>query len=513
MLSIPGLKDLIKAKEAKRDVESEFADLMKPGGRPPGDFSSYLPFLAKRLDIELLALVEIDQAGKSAGIHAAGRSGLACTLTVPRLDTGGVLSGLLAAREPSVGKAKVFSGDEVFPAGESWCDLIPMDISVPYVFIPLCSLPLPGDTGDAQSNESRRCILAIQDAGAAPDPALVLKASLSASLARFLLALTAWHRYRNTLSILISILNEEGYSIGFVGADGNLHQKYGNGMDRVTADLLAKIRSRSGTDQVMELAPEDADNWEARAYPIGEPTADLQHLVAVRESKGPSHIQARRERLKLLSRFVSSVAHEIKNPLTGIAAGVQYLARKAQPGFEGEETVEFILSEINRLNRIVDDLYKIAKPPQLTFQTVKVKEILGKSLICLSEDITRKRLVVEQHVDSEVPDFDADADRLQQIFINIIKNAVEASPEGGTIRLELSQHGSRAVIRVTDSGPGISPEDREKIFEPFYSTKERGSGLGLCISQRIVDEHGGGIRIETPPGGGTSFVIEIPIRR
>ena len=138
---------------------------------------------------------------------------------------------------------------------------------------------------------------------------------------------------------------------------------------------------------------------------------------------------------------------------------------------------------------------------------------MGKSLICLSEDITGKRLVVEQGLDGEMPDVEADADRLQQIFINIIKNAIEASPEGGTLKVETSVCGSMAVFRVTDTGPGISREDKTKIFEPFYSTKEKGSGLGLCISQRIVDEHGGSIKIETPAGGGASFVIEVPIRR
>jgi signal transduction histidine kinase len=338
------------------------------------------------------------------------------------MDGSGPLSALVAAGEATSGKARVFSRDEVFPAEGTWCDLIPMDSTVEYVFIPLSSLPLPESA--AGLGRGAMCfVLAADDLGAAGAWDLPLRASFAASLIGLSMALQGPPRESGTLSI------------------------------------------------------------------------------------------TGRERLRLLSRFMSSVAHEIKNPLTGIAAGVQYLARKAQAGLEGDETVEFILSEINRLNRIVDDLYRIARPPELVLQQIDLKSILGKSLICLSEGVTSKRIVVEQHIETEIPEIEADPDRLQQVFINIIKNAVEASPEGGTVRLEMSRGESRVIIRVTDGGRGIGREEMEKVFDPFYSTKERGSGLGLCVSQRIIDEHGGSIRIETPAGGGTSFVIEIPIRR
>jgi signal transduction histidine kinase len=222
--------------------------------------------------------------------------------------------------------------------------------------------------------------------------------------------------------------------------------------------------------------------------------------------------ESRGEKLRLLSRFMSSVAHEIKNPLTGISAGVQYLAKKLQPGLAEDETVEFILTEINRLNRIVDDLYKIARPPELVIMPMNLNEVVGKSLLCLSELVMKKRLNVTQDLDEEVPQFEADPDRLQQIMINIMKNAIEASPEQGSLSLETWKDQSQAFVRITDSGPGIPEEAMEHLFEPFYSTKERGTGLGLCISQRIIDEHGGKIRVERPESGGTSFVIELPMR-
>ena len=522
MLSIPGLKDLMRTRDAKREDKVDPVDLFGPMEPLPCGVPSYLLLLASRIGIELLALVEVDEAGKSARIRAAGHMGLSCELTVPRLDCEGVLSKLIADGSPASGKARVFAAGEVFPAGETWCDLIPLDSSVEYVFIPLVSLPTQKQDGGEDAELRGKYLLASRDTSVSVGSGLTLRAGLAASLVALSLAADGRYRKNCTLSVLTKILNEDGYSIGFVDDKGNIGRKYGDGADLITADLVAGLNRHAGnvgsTDGgvrpgPLDISPDASGDLKAKAYPVNAPGAEPQYLVATKQSAQTSQVQTRRERLKLLSRFVSSIAHEIKNPLTGIAAGIQYLARKLQPGLEEDETVEFILSEINRLNRIVDDLYKITRPPELVFQQVCLKEALGRSLICLSEEVTSKRLVVEQDLDASMPDVEADPDRLQQIFINIIKNAVEASPEGGVIRLEIGRADSQAVVRITDSGPGIEREDRERIFEPFYSTKDRGSGLGLCVTQRIVDEHGGNMRIETPPGGGTSFVIEIPIRR
>jgi signal transduction histidine kinase len=141
-----------------------------------------------------------------------------------------------------------------------------------------------------------------------------------------------------------------------------------------------------------------------------------------------------------------------------------------------------------------------------------MNEVVAKSLLSLSERILKKGLTVQQDLQSDLHQFEADADRLQQVIINIIKNAIEASPEKGEIRIETACGGSNIAVRITDSGPGILVEDRERIFEPFFSKKQDGTGLGLCISQRIVDQHGGSIYVEDVPQGGTTFVIELPIR-
>jgi signal transduction histidine kinase len=416
----------------------------------------------------------------------------------------------------------LFSKEEVFPEDGAWCDLVPMDSVVAYVFIPISSMPLPAAAGVSAGACRGRFLLAAEDPGNDREDLLTLKAMVAAGLIGLALTASGWGEDRTKLRILTHILSEEGYSIGVADDSGTLIDKTGAGFDAIKPGPMESLRQQlavsdaedgKGETRPRDLAITDMEGLKITAYPLGKHGTASRHMVTVKECDVASRIRNRREGLKLLSRFISSIAHEIKNPLTGIAAGVQYLAKKMQSGIREDETVEFILSEINRLNRIVDDLYKVAKPPQLALVRIDLNETVSKSLICMSEDITKKRLTVMQELNKALPELEADPDRLQQILINIIKNAIEASPEGGTLAIETFSTDSRVGIRVTDQGAGIGPEDRERIFEPFFSTKERGSGLGLCISQRIVDEHGGSIRVESPEGGGTSFVIELPTGR
>lgn len=447
MLSLPGIKGLIKTRDQKQHAHIDLANLLATEVLEPESRESLLIHLAGKLDLEVVALIEIEREGKAAKMTAVGRCSNVSELTLPALDMGGHIPDLILNAKPASGRAKVFARGEVFPTDGSWCDLIPMDSLVTYAFFPL---PDSGTTADGP-----RFLLVAEHWTEEEDPAFIPRALACAGLVSCLSAASDLRAQASLTRTLSSHLEREGYSVE----------------DRGEAAPVITRRT----------AP-----------------------VAACESRG--------EKLRLLSRFMSSVAHEIKNPLTGISAGVQYLAKKLQPGLAEDETVEFILTEINRLNRIVDDLYKIARPPELMIVPVNLNDVVGKSLLCLSELIVKKRLSVTQNLNEAIPEFDADPDRLQQILINIIKNAVEATPEQGALSLESWKDDSRAFVRITDSGPGISDKAMEHLFEPFYSTKERGTGLGLCISQRIIDEHGGKIMVEQPDGGGTSFVIELPLR-
>lgn len=232
------------------------------------------------------------------------------------------------------------------------------------------------------------------------------------------------------------------------------------------------------------------------------------------------------DRLAVLGRFTSAVAHEIRNPLTGIAAGIQYLDRSQELNADQKENISFILNEVSRLNRIVTDLFKVVKPRSLLYQRVSLEEIIEKSYRSVAEVFKEKNVEFVFNPTGDFPEIEADSDQLVQVFINLLKNAAEAVEENGKVQVNVMEcsdtftpkfssilTGSMVCIEVVDNGVGIPPEDRGKVFEPFYSKKKGGTGLGLFITHSIVQHHGGRILIESEPGKGTKFIIHLPINK
>jgi signal transduction histidine kinase len=225
------------------------------------------------------------------------------------------------------------------------------------------------------------------------------------------------------------------------------------------------------------------------------------------------------DRLAALGRFTSSVAHEIRNPLTGIGMGVQHLSRGIGQDPAQQKSVEFILSEIKRLDRIVQELFDVTHPRRLDLRARPLLETLQRAHQSLELMLAERRLGVAFDAAPGLPDVPHDADQLQQVFINLIKNAAEAAPAGSTIAVRLVPEGRPAgkrpggsvVATVTDQGPGIDEDTSRTLFEPFFTTKPGGTGLGLYISHDIVKRHGGNLTVHSEPGHGATFRVELPL--
>jgi signal transduction histidine kinase len=226
------------------------------------------------------------------------------------------------------------------------------------------------------------------------------------------------------------------------------------------------------------------------------------------------------DRLAALGRFTSSVAHEIRNPLTGIAAGVQYLARALSDGPQ-RENLDFILSEIRRLDRIVQDLFDITHARALHRRVAPLEESARRAVQSLEPDLAGRGITVQVEVAPFTPPVPHDADNLQQVFINLIKNAAEASPDGASIEVAIAvkapprrgraREPGAVMARVTDHGSGISAENLKTIFEPFFTTRAGGTGLGLYVCHEIVKRHAGSLTVQSDLGQGTTFSLELPI--
>lgn len=518
MLSIPVLKGLIRSLEHKRGHADAIA-IAGPDTEAPGDSqgASQLASLAAYLELDVLAVIEVPPGGKSAEITAAGRMGLTTNLAMPLVEEdGGTLAKLIVGAKPKGGRGKVFVTSQIFPRDGNWCDFLPLDSSLTFFFVPVRALPTVVNRSGAANDVF---VLAADLAKAEPDHLLELKTCLAAGLVLLSSGSGQWAPHPEILRACEHFLRTQGYSLWLTDENGNALDLEGRTSDEANPRLVSALKQAIGALHRAAAAGAEAReitlgadrNLKAYAYPVVASNGSPGYMVLANTRPDERYPDLRREWLNLLGRFTSSIAHEIKNPLTGIAAGVQYLAKRLQPGMVEADTVDFILAEIARLNRIVDDLYKIARPPQLVLKSACVNDVVAKSLFCLSEEIVKKRLHLVQRVDKQMPAFQCDPERLQQVLINVIKNAIEASPEGGQIEVTTGFADSRLTVRVKDGGQGVPEADRSKIFEPFFSTKKGGTGLGLCISQAIIGEHGGKMSLDTPPEGGAVFVIDLPV--
>ncbi|GAB4375856.1 MAG: hypothetical protein Kow0042_21620 [Calditrichia bacterium] len=211
------------------------------------------------------------------------------------------------------------------------------------------------------------------------------------------------------------------------------------------------------------------------------------------------------ERLAQMGQMAASVAHEIRNPLSIMRGATDVLKKKYQDS--GDELFAYILSEVDRLNRLVENFLRFSKTQKLNIESVSPKAIIEETCRILSD----QRIAV--NVPDDLPHVRADRDALRQVLINLIQNAVDALHESGRVEISalVSQNRRKQVtIRVEDNGQGIPPEVLKKIWEPFFSTKARGSGLGLTISKQLTEQMGGKIKIHSRENQGTIVQIFLP---
>jgi signal transduction histidine kinase len=233
------------------------------------------------------------------------------------------------------------------------------------------------------------------------------------------------------------------------------------------------------------------------------------------------------DRLATIGRFASTIAHEIRNPLTGIYAGVQFLERTLPPVSPQQETTyRIVCAEIERLDRIVEDMLGSARSPEPDLEETDPNDLVRKTCILLESEAERRGVRIAARLDEALPRVLLDPDLICQVLLNLGRNAVEASPGGGEVAIEttasLGAPGRGALpgaglppgveFRVRDQGPGIAPGERERIFEPFRTSKKGGTGLGLYVSFQIMEKHGGALWVRTEVGKGATFSAWVPYR-
>jgi PAS domain S-box-containing protein len=228
------------------------------------------------------------------------------------------------------------------------------------------------------------------------------------------------------------------------------------------------------------------------------------------------------DKLAALGRFSSSIAHEIRNPLTGIAAGIQYIKRAGKVADDQQENIRFILEEVNRIDRLIGDLMNVVRISDLIFEDTELESVIRNGISSMNEPAKQKSVTIDAVLPEQQKTVSVDADRITQVVINLIKNAIEASYVGGTVTVSLwypedvkdvlfDAVQDFAIIEVRDDGIGLTEEEKSRVFEPFFSKKTGGTGLGLYVTHSIVERHGGYIYVDSQNKSGTVFTVYLPV--
>jgi signal transduction histidine kinase len=223
------------------------------------------------------------------------------------------------------------------------------------------------------------------------------------------------------------------------------------------------------------------------------------------------------KRLAFLGQLAAGLAHEIRNPLSTIGLNLELL----QEDWEDPETekekrtkrkLHVLSKEVLRLQTILEDFLRFAGGHQITRAPVHLTELVDEVLEFVRPQLVEKRVNSRTMYEDDFPLLELDRDAIKQVLLNLVLNAIQAMPEGGELMVRLTIDGkSRAVVDVTDTGEGMPPEVRERVWQPYYSRRKTGTGMGLPLVRRLVEEHDGSISVVSDVGKGTRFTMKLPI--
>jgi two-component system, sporulation sensor kinase E len=250
----------------------------------------------------------------------------------------------------------------------------------------------------------------------------------------------------------------------------------------------------------------------------GGVTEQVGHAMILRditESRRSAQQTIESERFNALTLLAAGVAHEIGNPLNSLHIHLQLIERQAHKldgaaREEFQESIDIARSEVNRLDSIVTQFLRAIRPSKPQLQPENVNMIVEEAVRFFAPEIQDRDIVVEQELRSDLPLLRLDRDQMKQAFYNVIKNSLEAMKRGGILRIRIDRDDTHVLVSFVDTGSGMSAENLSRVFEPYFTTKPSGTGLGLLIVRRIVREHGGELSIESSEGKGLTLTIRLP---
>lgn len=303
--------------------------------------------------------------------------------------------------------------------------------------------------------------------------------------------------------------------LGVAGPLGGLIAGYGitQGLTRSITKLRVRVRDVVHTLQ----ATDSKDGFQLTLTADGDLAAidqQLEQVVHRAEQMMQSLQQQQREilrseQLAALGQLAASIAHEVRNPLTGMKLLVEAALRPVRPQALSEEDLRVIHGEITRLEQTVQHFLDFARPQPLIRNCGDLRDVVSRPVELVRARARQQDVQVRLHLPAEPVPMDLDAGQFGAVVVNLLLNALDAMPHGGCLSIDMEARSPDVVLRITDTGPGIAADLLPRLFTPFVSSKPTGTGLGLNLARRIVEEHGGRIEASNPPEGGACFTIDL----
>ncbi len=322
----------------------------------------------------------------------------------------------------------------------------------------------------------------------------------------FLLATLSWRDPERHMVLLVA-------GAGAVAICGALLVVLTYTVQRPMVELQQKIAQLGSGDLGVSVS------FARRNDEIGDLGRNFNQMVLqLRESRNEIERlhrtqMSRAEHLATLGEMATGLAHEIRNPLAGIAGVIEIIGRDLPSTSPARAVVKDVRQEIARINHIVTDLLQTARPHPPTVHKSNLNTTVEHAVMLGRQQALAKSVEIALHKDPTLPEVEHDSDQIHQVMLNLMLNALQAIDSNGKITVTLRAQGTTAVVEVADNGRGIAPDHLPNIFRPFYTTKGDGTGLGLSLARRIVEDHQGRIDVTSALGKGTTFAVVLPLQR
>jgi two-component system sensor histidine kinase HydH len=240
----------------------------------------------------------------------------------------------------------------------------------------------------------------------------------------------------------------------------------------------------------------------------------LGYVILFRDITEVKHLKKemeRSQRLASVGSLAAGIAHEIRNPLSSIKGFATFFKERYRDNPEDQKTAEIMIQEVERLNRVIGQLLEFARPMEMKRQWTSIQEVIRHTLRMIEGQAKAKNVAIRTDLPQHIGNIFIDSDKITQVLLNLYLNGMEAMEEGGALTIAVLPYESRMVrIDVSDTGKGIDEKDLARIFDPYFTTRSSGTGIGLAIVHKIIESHDGELRVTSEPGKGTTVSVFLP---